>query len=161
MIVKRRLAPLFLASSSLAAATTTRTHFIGQNAITLTSGRSAYSITEAQVIADSSRTISLEQVRELEKKGTANWSVRTNLNFGFSSDRYWPKIPISNLDSGSRDWAFLTPFFFRHRCAFGRVINQQLELLGFSRFGSRMRTRGAHLGLVKKQLIHLGLRPSG
>lgn len=67
--------------------------------------KSANSVVQAQVIDDQSRTLSIEQIRELEKKGKENWETRNNLNFGYSDDRFWMKIPISNRNYANTDWS--------------------------------------------------------
>lgn len=61
-------------------------------------------ISKAQVIVDPSRTLTIEQVRDMERRKTADWRPTSRLNFGYSQARYWLKVPVSNSASDNAQW---------------------------------------------------------
>lgn len=73
-------------------------------AVTLRSDRTSYPVAGAQVLVDPSKTLTIADVRELERKGSAQWSETSRLNFGYSRARFWLKVPVSNQFSDNGDW---------------------------------------------------------
>ncbi|MCR4296343.1 MAG: hypothetical protein NUW21_12470, partial [Elusimicrobia bacterium] len=69
----------------------------------LTDGRSYYPVTEARVLVDQERTLTVEQVRRLESKADA-WSTTRRFNFGYSTARRWLKVVVTNRDDRSGNW---------------------------------------------------------
>ena len=92
-------------------------------AIELKPGISSYSIHEAQVIADPTDTLEIEQILDLEAKAMANWAPTSNLNFGFSTKRYWLKIPITNQASSNTDWVLESAYPMIQDLRFYQVTN--------------------------------------
>ncbi|OGR98493.1 MAG: hypothetical protein A2V88_05980 [Elusimicrobia bacterium RBG_16_66_12] len=72
--------------------------------LTLELARSVYPVRNVQVIVDPSKSLSIEDIRELEGRKAAGWHRAERLNFGYSSARYWLKVPVSNLSSESAEW---------------------------------------------------------
>ena len=73
-------------------------------AVELEQGQSAYQITKAQVIVDPAKKLSIDRLMEAEQKKTANWNEADNLNFGYSTARYWVKVPVVNNGAADSDW---------------------------------------------------------
>ena len=61
-------------------------------------------IRKAEVLVDPSQTLTIEQVREMERTGKAAWRPTSRLNFGYSSARYWLKVPVANNGLENSDW---------------------------------------------------------
>jgi signal transduction histidine kinase len=72
--------------------------------LTLEDGKHLYPVRSALVILDPERTLSIEEIRDLENIGKAPWSTTKKLNFGYSKARHWLKIEIENSSSEERDW---------------------------------------------------------
>lgn len=71
--------------------------------LALTDDRSNYSVTEARVLMDQERTLTVDQVRRLEAKPDA-WSTTRRFNFGYSTARRWLKLVVSNRGGRSDKW---------------------------------------------------------
>ena len=65
--------------------------------------RASYPVTSAQVMTDSSRVLTIEQVRARESSGKVAWQTTTRFNFGYSAARHWIKLKVANQDAAS-DW---------------------------------------------------------
>ena len=74
------------------------------SAIVLGTDRAAYPVAKAQVLVDPSRSLTIEQVRELERTNAAEWRETDRMNFGYSRSRFWMKIPVSNNAADNPDW---------------------------------------------------------
>jgi signal transduction histidine kinase/CheY-like chemotaxis protein len=72
--------------------------------IELGQDRAVYPVVSAQVLTDPTRTLTIDQVRLMEKAGTAAWQTVTRFNFGYSTARRWLKVTVANRDSASADW---------------------------------------------------------
>ena len=66
--------------------------------------RTVYPVVSAQVLTDPTRSLTIDQVRLMEKAGTAAWQTATRFNFGYSTARRWLKVTVANRDSASADW---------------------------------------------------------
>ncbi|MDD5630257.1 MAG: 7TM diverse intracellular signaling domain-containing protein [Elusimicrobia bacterium] len=72
--------------------------------VALQEDQSAYAITKAEVIVDPSKELSVERILEAQKRKTAAWRETDNLNFGYSTARYWVKVPVVNRGASATDW---------------------------------------------------------
>ena len=59
------------------------------SAIVLGTDRAGYPVAKAQVLVDPSRSLTIEQVRELERTNAAEWRETDRMNFGYSRSRFW------------------------------------------------------------------------
>ena len=92
-----------LAALSPALATAHSTPSPAPAQLELTDGRSYYPVTEARMLVDQERLLSVEQVRRLEGKANA-WSTTRRFNFGYSPARRWLKVVVSNRGARSGNW---------------------------------------------------------
>lgn len=104
------------------AATSTPAAPVPADAVEFKPSKAAYLIRSAQVIVDPTQTLDIERIRELETRGEAGWTAMSNLNFGFSENRYWLKVPLVNLESDNADWSL----------EFGYPMIQDLRFYQFS-----------------------------
>ena len=89
-----------LAALSPALATAHSTPSPAPAQLELTDGRSYYPVTEARMLVDQERLLSVEQVRRLEGKANA-WSTTRRFNFGYCELKHKTLLPT---ECPCRNW---------------------------------------------------------